>query len=550
MRFFNTFNRRSWLLVGFIFSLVGIVNAQTDSLEVPASTKIIEETITNLEEDLENDNILDDLTYLVASPININDTLANYTPLISYGILNNIQAQNIRDYVKTYGNLLSTTELVAINGLSYAEVQRLLPYISVSAVERKIVPFGKQLKWGRDIFLTRYQTVIEDQEGFTRSDSSKTRYLGDPGKLYLRYRHQFADQLSYGFVAEKDPGEEFFTGSNDGFDSYSFHFFKKNNGAIKAIALGDYEVKIGQGLLHWNGFSLGKGVSSSILYRTAPRIRAFNSANEFNFMRGAAAEFQAGKFVLDTWASSKKVDASFGIDTLTDRISLITLKQVGLHRTPTEIRDERVTQLSNAGANLEFKSEKFNIGVAGSFSKFGDEIQVSDQVYKQFDDAADESYGMSLHYSGLLKNAYLFGEAAVDKDGDLATLHGVQGFIQPGIKATAAVRSYSKSYRALFSDGLAESTNSQNEEGVYLGMEINPFKKLVIDSYVDIFRFPSLRFRVDKPGTGNELFLRTRYIPNSNTEIELRSKWEQKPINLSDQQIESNFDIAQQIMFT
>jgi len=90
MRFFNTFNRRSWLLVGFIFSLVGIVNAQTDSLEVPASTKIIEETITNLEEDLENDNILDDLTYLVASPININDTLANYTPLISYGILNNI----------------------------------------------------------------------------------------------------------------------------------------------------------------------------------------------------------------------------------------------------------------------------------------------------------------------------------------------------------------------------------------------------------------------------------------------------------------------------
>ena len=97
-------------------------------------------------------------------------------------------------------------------------------------------------------------------------------------------------------TAEKDRGEEFFTGSNkQGFDFYSAHLFIKDyNRTIKAIAIGDYAVSFGQGLILYSGFGAGKSSYVMNIKRTVPGCcGTYTSVNESNFQRG-----------LPTWASA------------------------------------------------------------------------------------------------------------------------------------------------------------------------------------------------------------------------------------------------------
>ena len=58
----------------------------------------------------------------------------------------------------------------------------------------------------------------------------------------------YKNLLQFGVVGDKDAGEQFFSGAqNLGFDFYSIHLFARNVGRIKALALGDFTVNMGQG---------------------------------------------------------------------------------------------------------------------------------------------------------------------------------------------------------------------------------------------------------------------------------------------------------------
>lgn len=61
------------------------------------------------------------------------------------------------------------------------------------------------------------------------------------------YKYVYSNWLSYGFMVEKDWGEEFFKGSNFyGFDFYlAYVFFWDYSKCIKVIVLGDYVVSFG-----------------------------------------------------------------------------------------------------------------------------------------------------------------------------------------------------------------------------------------------------------------------------------------------------------------
>ena len=104
-------------------------------------------------------------------------------------------------------------------------------------------------------FISRYMKVIEDQEGFSAitdsalAASPNSRYLGGPNKSYNRIRYRYGNKISLGVTTEKDAGEEFFKGSQpNGFDYYSAHFYLRDIGKIKNLAIGDYHAQFGQGL--------------------------------------------------------------------------------------------------------------------------------------------------------------------------------------------------------------------------------------------------------------------------------------------------------------
>ena len=86
----------------------------------------------------------------------------------------------------------------------------------------------------------------------------------------LRYSFRYGDRLQVGVTGEKDAGEPFFAlHDRQGYDYYSFYLLLKGWGRLETLAVGNYRVSFGQGLVLGNGFGLGKTFSlATAEYRT------------------------------------------------------------------------------------------------------------------------------------------------------------------------------------------------------------------------------------------------------------------------------------------
>ena len=54
-----------------------------------------------------------------------------------------------------------------------------------------------------------------------------------------------------------------------GFDFYSAHAFYKGGKYLRSVALGDYQIQIGQGLNFWSGYAFGKSADVTNVKKSA-----------------------------------------------------------------------------------------------------------------------------------------------------------------------------------------------------------------------------------------------------------------------------------------
>jgi len=182
------------------------------------------------------------------------------------------------------------------------------------------ISWKEALEQGNYEMFVRYQTTPQAKNGYSEvTDSilqnSNSYYYGNADHYYSRLRYSYRTNISLGVTAEKDPGEEFFKGAqSNGFDFYSAHAFFKGGKYLKAVALGDYQIQIGQGLNLWSGYAFGKTADVTNIKKSANPLRPYTSVDETRFMRGAAVDLGFGDFSLTSFASIKKVDASLMSD--------------------------------------------------------------------------------------------------------------------------------------------------------------------------------------------------------------------------------------------
>ncbi|WP_315821124.1 hypothetical protein [Paraflavitalea speifideaquila] len=155
---------------------------------------------------------------------------------------------------------MSLEELQAIPAWDPATIRQLLPFVQLGIAIHRSIPFGKRLYAGNHSLLLRASQVLERAKGYQPpATNDKDHYQGNPMRLFTRYRYNYANLLQYGITADKDAGESFFKGAQrTGFDFYSFHFFARQLGKIKTLALGDFTVNMGQGLIHWQSLAFKK----------------------------------------------------------------------------------------------------------------------------------------------------------------------------------------------------------------------------------------------------------------------------------------------------
>jgi len=477
-----------------------------------------------LEEELEDDTYLQQLAQFQRHPLNINT--ATPEDLQLFRMLTPLQVQSLVAYRKALGPLIDLHELLSVPYWDVATIKRILPFITIQ--QTSLIPFKQQLMAGDALLLARYSRILQKQRGYDVDRSN--RYTGDPSKVLLRYKYQYKTSLQYGVTMEKDAGEAFFKTSLNPFDFLSFHLYTRRQGLVKAIALGDYTINLGQGLVQWQSLAFKKSSDVTGIVRQSAVVRPYSGAGEFYFNRGGAITLQKEQWQATAFATYRRLSANKVVDS-SGGDYITSFQTSGLHRTRSELEDKKAVAQASFGGNITYQTNGFKVGVNAVQHFFSLPIQRRPEPYNLYAINGKSWGNASVDYNYTYKNVFLFGEAAVDRKGAKAFVQGALASLHQHVDVALLYRNISAAYQSVYGNAFTENALPTNEKGIYAGIAIRPHPLFKLQAYADHFTFPWVRARADAPGSGKDFMVQANYNPNKQTEAYVRFRSETKPIN-------------------
>lgn len=524
--------RRVFLLLFILFPFTLFSQNKEDD-----KNTIIEKRVEYLVEDAEESDadyttIFDQLSYFYDHPLNLNR--ADLDDLEELGILTSIQINNLLSHIEKNGKLMTLEELQTVEGFDLEVIKLILPFVKVATnVDNAQLSFRELIKNGENQLFLRYVTVLEQKQGFSSitdsalAASPNSRYIGDEAKIYTRYRYKYGNHLSIGFTAEKDAGEEFFTGTQkQGFDFYSGHFFIKNQGKIKQLALGDYQAQFGQGLTYWSGRAFGKSADIMLIKRSARGLKPYASVDESLFLRGGGLTLEFNKIEATAFYSYNNVDANIELadssSSDNEVLSVTSVQQTGFHRTFNEIEDKDAITQQQMGGHLAYKTRRLKVGVTGIHSQLNSDFNPNVATYSQFRNNDNQQTNLGVDYNWIYKNFNFFGEFSKSLDAGNAFVSGALITLDPKFSVAVLYRDYQRNFQPISSAGLGEASTNENEKGMYMGFIAKPVKKFTLSAYYDQFTFPWLKFGINAPSKGYQYLAQLTYKPSKKMEMYVR----------------------------
>ena len=523
-----------FLFIVFTLAVCHLGYAQVKEPTVDPSIEQQLENITENSEDVEteDDGYLQELSQYRKNNLNLNTATADQLTALRF--VNSLQIESLLKYRNSLGLLINIYELQAIPGWDMETIQKIRPFVTVAMPSKFGNTIGNRLRNGDQYFQLRTTQILEKSRGYLLDSSqAKNFYPGSPQRLFIRYRYNYKNQLQYGFAAEKDAGEEFFKGSQkSGFDYYSGHFFVRDIGIIKSLAIGDYNVNMGQGLTQWMSLAFKKSVAVTSIKRQASVLRPYSSAGEINFHRGAGITIGKRNWEVTAFGSYRKIDGNLNVDTSFFQDDFISSLQVsGLHRTKSEVEDKGAQTQTAFGGNASVQLGKLHLGMNAIHYNFSRPIS-KDPTPANLYAISGKTFGnYSTDYSYSYRNLHFFGEAAISQTKYTAFINGLLVSVAQNVDMSFLYRNISKGYQALYATAFTESAFPTNENGFYTGIAIKANEKWKVDAYADIYKFPWLRARSNAPTYGKDFVTQVTYKPNRVLEIYTRYKNESKPIN-------------------
>ncbi|HEU5165715.1 MAG TPA: hypothetical protein VFU29_09270 [Chitinophagaceae bacterium] len=512
--------------------------------ETPVST--LEQQLENLTDvdqaETEDDSYHQQWERFRRNPLNMN--IADENDLRELKILSGLQIANFISYRKLVGKFISIYELQAVPSWDIQIIKKLLPFITVAEPIDITDVFKKRFSKGDHTLSFRYSQVLEKSAGFEKT-STGTKYLGSPPKLFLRYRYVYKNLLQYGIVGDKDAGEQFFKGVQKyGFDFYSFHFFARKLGSIQALVLGDFTVNMGQGLIQWQSLAFRKSVDILGTKRQSPVLRPYNSAGEFSFHRGAGITLQKGKLESTAFISYRKLSANFVADTVSNEEYITSFLNSGYHRTESEIAGRHKLGQLSLGGNIKYKDSNWHAGFNAIYFDFSSPVIKREEPYNLYAINGKNWSNYSIDYSYTYRNLHFFGEAAVDKNFSKAFLNGLLISVDPRVDISFLHRNIDPQFQSNNGNAFTENTYPTNENGLYSGISIRPVSAWRCDAYIDVFKFPWLKYLVDAPSQGKDFLAQITYTPNKQLEVYTRYRSETKEGNQPDNNTAMNYIVS------
>ncbi|MCD6202183.1 MAG: helix-hairpin-helix domain-containing protein [Bacteroidales bacterium] len=497
----------------------------------------IEEIMRSLNRPEDLSEMLDYFSSLQRHPVNINT--ADRETLERLLFLNDFQINSLLDYRRETGPLYSIGELQLVYGFDREVIRRIRPYITLE----KETPSGADNAFSAGHItqegVMRGKTNLESEAGYLPVPDTVLKahpggyYRGDRTGLYFRYQIRYGRKFSAGVTGEKDPGEPFFTdGNKKGLDYYSLYVQYQGRGILRQVNAGRYALRLGQGLVIWNGFRMSKSSQATDIDKRSPEVRYASSATEAGYLNGVSAVLRIKNFTVIPFFSFNRWDAHLVHTGDTAGPSVFSsFLTSGLHRTMGEMENKHQVGEWLSGMRITYRNQRLKMGLTSLYTCLNHPLIPASRPDNEFAFRGKENMNMGMDYTLMIKRVTLFGEAAVSKNGAPALLQGVQWYFSPLISVSLLGRYYRQDYHAFYANAFSETGLTRNESGLYMGFAGHFIPHVVLSGYVDMYCFPWLRYFADGPSGGREIRLVLSWVPAENFHADMQYKNESRTTN-------------------
>jgi hypothetical protein len=450
--------------------------------------------------------------------------------------LTSLQVEAFETYRRRLGPFVDPLELQAVPGWDEATVRRVLPWVHVDDAPTLPVILRTRSRSGTHAILLRTGVSTTDITGAASAPGDGRSHVGGPSHVLFRYGYRYGGLMQWGLTVEKDAGERI--PGKAGLpvaDFLSGQLALRDWKGFRVMVIGDYQANLGQGLTHWQGMAFRKTSDAMMILRQGPSLRPYSGTDENRFHRGGAFEWARGGWSVTAFLSGRRLDANRVVDTIGGGGAFVSsLLTSGLHRTDGERQDRHVLSMRAVGGRISYRALGAVFGLNAVAGRFGMPIRKDPLPYNLYAFSGTDWSNLSLDFGLPVRNAYLFGEFAMDGRGGLACVQGFVASLHPRLDLAWLSRAIQPRYRSLHANAFTEQSEPNNETGNYAGVCLRLPGGWKVDAWLDTYRFPWLRYRVDRPSSGVGYLVNLAWTPDRKTEWVFRWQREARGANASD----------------
>lgn len=362
------------------------------------------------EEELDGQEV-ERFAMLASRPLEIN--LASRSRMVSSGLMSQYQVASLMDYRSRDGDVLSVSELAAVDGFGEEYANALKPFISFAS---KALPGQTE----------------SGSKRLTHEALARSAVKGEAFNYGAKYRMNYGGTFEFSSAARtKYSDKDQFPPS-----AWSMNMTYYGKRRLGKVIIGDFNARFGQGLTLWSGMSMSGLSTSSSFSRHPSGLSPSWSWSGIGSHRGVAADLTAGRMVFSTF------------------VSLPGLRSWCESGKPAEIS-------LMTGANVTRYSRNGQFSITGYCLTGPMNMSAEPQGGKLSGD---------FRYSW--RGVDYFGELAWDFAGE--SPGAVLGVVFPlggDWKLSSAVHSYSSDFCSDYSGGMRSWTKTSDEHGVAIGLE-------------------------------------------------------------------------------
>ena len=500
----------------FIIPACSAQNPSENLIEEVLEDLSVNNDINNSVNSLNWENELEELSNRLQEPVNLNS--ATREQLEQFPFLSDIQIEHLLAYIYIHGQMETIYELQLVEELDRQTIQYLLPFVCIKAINNEPAFRWKTMlkdagRYGKNEVLTRLDIPFYKRKGYEHT------YLGPSVYNSVKYTFRYRDQLYAGGVAEKDAGEPFAALHNRyGYDYYSFYLLLQNCGRVKSLAVGNYRLSFGQGLVMSTDYLMGKTIYASSFNNRSAGIKRHSSTDEYNYFRGVATTVALTKRLsVSAFYSHRNMDGVY---------------KTGLHRSRKEADKKNLLTSQLTGGNVSYQQNHIRLGITGVYYVFNRPYEPELTGYSKYNIHGNHFYNLGIDYAYRWRRFSFQGETAIGKQG-WASLNRLQYSPVQDIQFMLIHRFYSYDYWAMYAHSFGEGSTVQNEQGYYVGLETTPFSHWRFFVSFDLFSFPWKKYRINKPSRGTDGLIQATFTPRTNLSMYLKYRYKQKERDLT-----------------